>query len=221
MFPIDPSPTPLSVEFQFRPVETLARRSNDQSPHHGWKHCAWWHRLEFNWHYLVVAGASWLHCSAVVQTHPRRHYPTTVGSSRFVDTWRIRWSLRQWTISTFRRSWTSSSERRGDLQSPRTSIKLVDQYRYHTGICHQCLDEIKQSISQLLRVNVLFEMNARERTSVLHSSRIQSVMTYYTCNMNLELQTRAVEYTSLFTKHNTIRYESSAAVRRRWKTGLV
>jgi len=31
-------------------------------------------------------------------------------------------------------------------------------------------------------------------------------MTYYACNMNLELQTRAVEYTSLFTKHNIIRY---------------
>jgi hypothetical protein len=37
------------------------------------------------------------------------------------------------------------------------------------------------------------------------SSRIQSVMTVYACNMNLELQTRAVEYTSLFTKHNPIR----------------
>jgi len=31
-------------------------------------------------------------------------------------------------------------------------------------------------------------------------------MTYYACNMNLELQTRAVEYTALFTKHNIIRY---------------
>ncbi len=30
-------------------------------------------------------------------------------------------------------------------------------------------------------------------------------MTVYACNMNLELQTRAVEYTSLFTKHNPIR----------------
>jgi len=39
----------------------------------------------------------------------------------------------------------------------------------------------------------------------LSSSQIQSVMTVYACNMNLELQTRAVEYTSLFTKHNQIR----------------
>lgn len=36
-------------------------------------------------------------------------------------------------------------------------------------------------------------------------SRIQSLMTVYACNMNLELQTRAAEYTSLFTKHNAIR----------------
>ncbi|CAF0776407.1 unnamed protein product [Didymodactylos carnosus] len=51
-------------------------------------------------------------------------------------------------------------------------------------------------------INALMKLSTRFPSC---SDRIQTVMTIYTCNMNLELQTRAVEYTSLFTKHNSLR----------------
>ncbi|CAF1293654.1 unnamed protein product [Adineta steineri] len=57
-------------------------------------------------------------------------------------------------------------------------------------------------ITREYAINALMKLSTRFPNC---SDRIQSVMTYYACNMNLELQTRAVEYTSLFTKHNIIR----------------
>ncbi|CAF1202681.1 unnamed protein product [Rotaria sp. Silwood1] len=57
-------------------------------------------------------------------------------------------------------------------------------------------------ITREYAINALMKLSTRFPSC---SDRIQSVMTFYACNMNLELQTRAVEYTSLFTKHNSIR----------------
>jgi len=61
---------------------------------------------------------------------------------------------------------------------------------------------ISTVVTREYAMNALMKLSTRFPNS---SDRIQSVMTYYACNMNLELQTRAVEYTSLFTKHNLIR----------------
>ncbi|CAF0873299.1 unnamed protein product [Rotaria sordida] len=57
-------------------------------------------------------------------------------------------------------------------------------------------------ITREYAINALMKLSTRFPSC---SDQIQSVMTVYACNMNLELQTRAVEYTSLFTKHNSIR----------------
>ncbi|CAF1214755.1 unnamed protein product [Didymodactylos carnosus] len=51
-------------------------------------------------------------------------------------------------------------------------------------------------------INALMKLSTRFPVC---SDRIQTIMTIYSCNMNLELQTRAVEYTSLFTVHNSLR----------------
>ncbi|CAF4485301.1 unnamed protein product, partial [Rotaria magnacalcarata] len=61
---------------------------------------------------------------------------------------------------------------------------------------------ISTLITREYAINALMKLSTRFPSC---SDRIQSIMTYYACNMNLELQTRAVEYTSLFTKHNPIR----------------
>jgi AP-1 complex subunit gamma-1 len=61
---------------------------------------------------------------------------------------------------------------------------------------------ISTVITREYAINALMKLSTRFPSC---SDRIQSIMTYYACNMNLELQTRAVEYTSLFTKHNIIR----------------
>ncbi|CAF3373341.1 unnamed protein product [Rotaria sp. Silwood1] len=61
---------------------------------------------------------------------------------------------------------------------------------------------ISTVVTREYAINALMKLSTRFPRC---SDRIQSIMTYYACNMNLELQTRAVEYTSLFTKHNIIR----------------
>ncbi|CAF2401217.1 unnamed protein product [Rotaria sp. Silwood2] len=61
---------------------------------------------------------------------------------------------------------------------------------------------ISTVVTREYAINALMKLSTRFPSC---SDRIQSIMTYYACNMNLELQTRAVEYTSLFTKHNIIR----------------
>jgi len=61
---------------------------------------------------------------------------------------------------------------------------------------------ISTVITREYAINALMKLSTRFPNC---SDRIQSIMTFYACNMNLELQTRAVEYTSLFTKHNPIR----------------
>ncbi|CAF4145058.1 unnamed protein product [Rotaria socialis] len=61
---------------------------------------------------------------------------------------------------------------------------------------------ISTVVTREYAINALMKLSTRFPTC---SDQIQSMMTVYACNMNLELQTRAVEYTSLFTKHNQIR----------------
>ncbi|UJR30470.1 hypothetical protein I4U23_018003 [Adineta vaga] len=61
---------------------------------------------------------------------------------------------------------------------------------------------ISTVVTREYAINALMKLSTRFPNC---SDRIQSVMTVYACNMNLELQTRAVEYTALFTKHNPIR----------------
>jgi AP-1 complex subunit gamma-1 len=61
---------------------------------------------------------------------------------------------------------------------------------------------ISTVITREYAINALMKLSTR---FPICSDQIQSIMTVYACNMNLELQTRAVEYTSLFTKHNPIR----------------
>ncbi|CAF3503997.1 unnamed protein product [Adineta steineri] len=61
---------------------------------------------------------------------------------------------------------------------------------------------ISTVITREYAINALMKLSTRFPSC---SDQIQSVMTVYACNMNLELQTRAVEYTTLFTKHNPIR----------------
>ncbi|CAF0787641.1 unnamed protein product [Rotaria sordida] len=72
-----------------------------------------------------------------------------------------------------------------------------------TDILERVLNwSISTVVTREYAINALMKLSTRFPNC---SDRIQSIMTYYACNMNLELQTRAVEYTSLFTKHNIIR----------------
>ncbi|CAF1019252.1 unnamed protein product [Adineta ricciae] len=61
---------------------------------------------------------------------------------------------------------------------------------------------ISTVITREYAINALMKLSTRFPN---YTNRIQSVMAHYGCNMNLELQTRAVEYASLFTAHNDIR----------------
>ncbi|CAF4201744.1 unnamed protein product [Rotaria socialis] len=103
-----------------------------------------------------------------------------------------------WTLGEFGDIFVSGQyEKSNDVEHVQvTENEIVD-------ILERILNwTISTLITREYAINALMKLSTRFPSC---SDRIQSIMTYYACNMNLELQTRAVEYTSLFTKHNPIR----------------
>jgi len=103
-----------------------------------------------------------------------------------------------WTLGEFGDLYIS-----GQYQKPDDGENIQVTEEEIVDILERVLNwSISTVITREYAINALMKLSTRFPSC---SDRIQSIMTYYACNMNLELQTRAVEYTSLFTKHNIIR----------------
>ncbi|UJR16061.1 hypothetical protein I4U23_002974 [Adineta vaga] len=103
-----------------------------------------------------------------------------------------------WTLGEFGDIFVS-----GQYRKPEDGDNLQINEDKIISILERILNwSISTVITREYAINALMKLSTRFPDS---SNRIQSVMTYYACNMNLELQTRAVEYTSLFTRHDNIR----------------
>ncbi|CAF1363684.1 unnamed protein product [Adineta ricciae] len=103
-----------------------------------------------------------------------------------------------WTLGEFGDLFVS-----GQYQHPDDNEHVQASEDEIVGVLEKILNwSISTVVTREYAINALMKLSTRFPSC---SDRIQSVMTVYACNMNLELQTRAVEYTSLFTKHNPIR----------------
>ncbi|CAF1070638.1 unnamed protein product [Adineta ricciae] len=103
-----------------------------------------------------------------------------------------------WTLGEFGDIFVSGQYKKPENEE---NFQISEEKVIHT-LEHILNWSISTVITREYAINALMKLSTRFPN---YTNRIQSVMGHYGCNMNLELQTRAVEYASLFTAHNDIR----------------